>query len=404
VQSIVMLLHKSLIMDLGDSIVPQQPGMAASPWLAQHIAAIGDRAGQTIPLIDPAQVVPILPGVDLWDLWPLQEADGSTTVVDGGSLWFVLCAPALPDPEARHDIVRIRLMHLSGDGVWQDLGHVLPDDMNPGSREWAGSALHHADTGEVTLFYTVAGYRGEAKASFAQRLFQTRGRLDGRRIVGWSAPVESFAADGVHYMIVDQAQGVPGFIKGFRDPAHFRDPRDGATYIVFTGSLKASAHAFNGCIGMARALDAGLERWEILPPIWSADGLNNEQERPILIARDGLYYLFWSTQRKVFAPDGPSGPNGLYGAVASDVLGPWAPLNGTGLVAANPDEAPFQAYSWWVDGSLGVWGFVDYPACDAASRVDDAAWRRARFGGTPAPVFHIGLDGARAWVEEDDRG
>jgi levansucrase len=228
--------------------------------------------------------------------------------------------------------------------------------------------------------------------------------LDGRRIVGWSAPVESFAADGVHYMIVDQAQGVPGFIKGFRDPAHFRDPRDCATYVVFTGSLKASAHAFNGCIGMARALDAGLERWEILPPIWSADGLNNEQERPIVIARDGLYYLFWSTQRKVFAPDGPSGPNGLYGAVASDVLGPWAPLNGTGLVAANPDEAPFQAYSWWVDGGLGVWGFVDYPACDAASRVDDAAWRRARFGGTPAPVFHIGLDGARAWVEEDDRG
>jgi len=389
--------------------VPNRAAIATpSMWRADHIAAIGDVSRNTIPLIDRADVVPILPGVDLWDLWPLQEADGSTAQVDGGSLWFVLCAPALPDPEARHDIVRIRLMHLSDDGVWDDLGNTLPDGLNPGSREWAGSALHHPDTGEVTLFYTVAGYAGEAKSSFAQRLFQTRGRMAGRRIMDWSAPTESFASDDAHYVLVNQAQGVPGFIKGFRDPAHFRDARDGVTYVVFTGSLKASPHAFNGCIGIARAVDDGLTQWELLPPIWSADGLNNEQERPLLIARDGLYYLFWSTQRKVFAPDGPSGPNGVYGAVAADVLGPWEPLNGTGLVAANPQEAPFQAYSWWVDAALDVWGFVDYPGCTAQTRLDDAAWRRAQFGGTPAPVFRIGLAGARAWVVgagvEDGRG
>lgn len=373
-----------------------------STWRAQHVSAIVPSAQNTIPLIDPADVHPILPGIDLWDLWPLQNADGTTALFDGASLWFVLCAPALPDPEARHDIVRIRLMTHAADGTWRDHGHALPDGFNPGSREWAGSALWHPETGEVTLFYTVAGYPDEEARSFAQRLFQTRGKLntDDFTISGWSDPHENIIADDVNYTLVNQREGAPGFIKGFRDPAHFRDPKTGETYIVFTGSLKASTHAFNGCIGIARARDEALTQWDILPPILSADGLNNEQERPLLIHRGGHYYLFWSTQRKVFAPDGPSGPNGVYGAVADDVLGPWRPLNGTGLVAANPEEAPFQTYSWWVDAALDVWGFIDYPACTAETKVDDPAWRRAHFGGTPAPTFRIGLDGDRAWVDQ----
>jgi levansucrase len=340
--------------------------------------------------------------VDLWDLWPLQNADGSTTLFDGASLWFVLCAPALPDPEDRHAIVRIRLMSLTATGEWRDHGHALPDDLNPGSREWAGSALFHPDTSDVTLFYTVAGYRGEAKASYAQRLFVTTGKLaitgDQAQITGWSAPHENIISDDAHYTLVNQRDGVPGFIKGFRDPAHFRDPADGATYIVFTGSLKASTHGFNGCIGIAKARDAALEQWDLLPPLVSADGLNNEQERPLLIHRDGLYYLFWSTQRKVFAPDGPSGPNGVYGMVAPSVLGPYAPLNGSGLVAANPESAPFQTYSWWVDANLDVWGFIDYPACTPDTRQDDPHWRRAHFGGSPAPAFRLVLEGDKAYI------
>lgn len=373
-----------------------------SAWRAEHVSAIEVTPRNTIPAIDPAKVTPILPGVDLWDLWPLQNADGTTTLLDGASLWFVLCAPALPDPEDRHDIVRIRLMTLDADGAWHDHGHALPDDFNPGSREWAGSALWHPATGQITLFYTVAGYKGEEPRSFAQRLFQTTGQLqrDGANlaITGWSDIHENIISDDRNYMLVNQREGKPGFIKGFRDPAHFRDPKDGATYIVFTASLKPAESDFNGCIGIARARDAALTQWDILPPILHADGLNNEQERPLVIHRDGQYYLFWSTQRKVFAPDGPSGPNGVYGMVAQDILGPWLPLNGTGLVAANPEEAPFQTYSWWVDADLDVWGFIDYPACTAQTKVDDPAWRRAHFGGTPAPVFRLALDGDKAWV------
>lgn len=379
-----------------------------SHWQAAHVAALASssRAAHTIAPFAPASLAPALPGFDLWDLWPLQLADGSTALFEGWSVWFVLSAPApagpaCPDPDARHDIARIRLM-AHKDGVWRDGGNALPDGHNPGSREWAGSALYAPETGTATLYYTVAGFPGEARRSFAQRLFETHGQFTFAnglpQITGWSTPHEFLVSDGHDYMLVNQGQGVPGFIKGFRDPAHFQDPADGARYMVFTGSLGQSDHAFNGCIGIARAAADG--SWQLLPPLVSADGLNNEMERPILLHREGAYYLFWSTQAKVFAPDGPAGPNGIYGMVAPSVLGPWAPLNGHSLVAGNPDSAPYQAYSWWVDADLAVWGFADLPGVAPGGQVDDPAWRRAHFAGTFAPVFHLALAGASARVAQ----
>jgi levansucrase len=373
----------------------------ASHWRAEHVALIGDYPDQTIPPIDPATVRPLIDGIDQWDLWPLQLADGATASFDGWSLWFVLSAPALPDPDLRHGVARIRLM-LERGGAWRDCGDALPDGLNPGSREWAGSALYDPDSGKVTLFYTVAGHRGETGTTFAQRLFQTSGTLlsanGDARILNWSEPSESVASDDDTYVLVNQAQGRPGFIKGFRDPAHFRDPASGETYLLFTASLKRSASDWNGAIGIARATDAGLSSWRLLPPLLSADTLNNEQERPHVIFHGGLYYLFWSTQRHVFAPDGPSGPNGLYGMAAPSLFGPYEPLNGTGLIAANPPEAPFQAYSWWVTSDLEVAGFADLPGVAAKSANEDAAWRRAHFSGVPAPRFRIELDGSKARV------
>ncbi len=387
---------------------------ATSRWLGEHVARIRAEPANTIPLVRAGDMQPIVPGLDLWDLWPLQLADGSTArfggqYAGGWSVWFVLSAPALPDPEARHGVARIRLM-TERDGQWRDCGNALPDGLNPGSREWAGSALYWPDngpnSGEVVLFYTVAGYRDESSASFAQRLFQTHGTLEidpdsgAARIIGWSYPRESLAADDRRYMRVSQENSTPGFIKGFRDPAHFHDPADGSTYLLFTASLAQSSSAWNGCVGIARAADATLERWDALDPLVSTDGLNNEAERPHIILRAGYYYLFWSTQRKVFAPDGPSGPNGLYAMVARSMDGPWVPVNGTGLVAANPDAAAYQTYSWWVDDDLAVWGFIDYPQVAAGERQDDAGWRRAHFGGTPAPRFHLHLAGETALVAQ----
>ncbi len=158
--------------ELGTALVED----GSSHWRAGHVAAIGDFSAQAIPAIAPAAVIPPIAGIDLWDLWPLQLADGTTATFDGWALWMVLSAPALPDPDLRHGVARIRLMAERG-GAWRDFGNALPDGLNPGSREWAGSALFDPATRQVTLFYTVAGFRGEDPVSYAQRLFQTSGTL-----------------------------------------------------------------------------------------------------------------------------------------------------------------------------------------------------------------------------------
>ena len=332
-------------------------------------------------------------------MWPLALADGSTADVAGGTLWFALAAPCLPDPVDRHTLARIRLLH-QRDRAFCDCGSALPDGANPGSREWSGSAV--LDAGAVTLFYTAAGRRGEPVPTFEQRLHQVAGTLDTGgaqpRIAWHGSPWESVQSDDATYVLANQATGLPGQIKAFRDPAYFRDPADGASYLTFAASLKNTAHQANGVVGIARA-EHGMADWRLLPPLLSADGVNNELERPHVVVSGGQYYLFWSTQRHTFAASGPSGPNGLYGMVARRLSGPYRPLNGCGLVFANPPAEPTQAYSWWVMPDGLVTSFVDYWGMAGRRLADHPELTRGRFGGTPAPFLRMRLQGDRAWLK-----
>lgn len=372
-----------------------------SVWTAQAVAAIADQQLPTIPLITAADVHDALPGFQLWDCWPFETPLGATVRFDGWTAWVVMCAPRDVHPDLRHDIARLRLM-LERDGAWRDCGYLLPEELNPGSREWAGSTVFDPASGRVTLFYTATGRRGDTGRSFEQRLFQTTGSLEevgeAIRVTGWSEPVESVAADGKHYVIVNQTVGAPGFIKGFRDPFHFRDPADGVDYLLFTASDAASSSAFNGVIGLTRANGAGFDSWSLLPPLVSANGVNNEMERPVLRVQGERYYIFWSTQRRTFDPAGPSGPNGLYGMVADRLAGPWRPLNGTGLVAPNPAEEPVQTYSWWVMDNLEVAGFIDNWGLKGRSVTEQPDLVVSTFGGVPAPRFRIALEGETAQI------
>lgn len=136
------------------------------------------------------------------------------------------------------------------------------------------------------------------------------------------------------------------------------------------------------------------------PPIIHADTLNNELERAQIIAHQGLYYAFWSTQRSVFNPQGPVGPTGFYGMVADSLAGPWRPLNGTGLVIANPDEEPMQTYSWFATSELLVCSFVDHWGLKGRKPADSALVAAETFGGTPAPMVRIALDGESSSIVE----
>ena len=364
-------------------------------WTATHIAAL---EGQPLPvpgLIDEDEARRILPDLLLWDMWPLQLPDGTIAPVNQGSLWMVLAAPDRGDPILRHFEAKIRLLHLDAAG-WHDLGDMMPAGLGDFEREWSGSALLEDD--RVTLYFTAAGY-ADRPGGFQQRLAETSGTLqaDGR-ITGWSPARESMVADGTIYLAADRHEGAPGTVKAFRDPAFFIDPSDGARYLVFTATLAASDHAFNGAIGLARMDKAGT--WQLLPPIIHADTLNNELERAQIIAHQGLYYAFWSTQKSVFNPQGPVGPTGFYGMVADSISGPWRPLNGTGLVIANPEDEPMQCYSWFASTELLVCSFVDHWGLKGRKPSDSALVAAETFGGTPAPMVRIALDGDRSQIVE----
>ncbi len=371
---------------------------AITHWSAEMLGRIADQPDAQLPVITAADVVPVVADHDVWDMWQIAYADGRTAMIDGRSWWFFLATPKFDDPDDRHDAARIRLTSHGADG-WRDHGETFADGFTPGSREWSGSAVLGGDAATLTMYFTASGRRGGPR-TFEQRLFETQGRFVDGRTVDWSEPVESIAADGVHYLRANQIDGVDGRIKGFRDPGYFRDPADGTEYLLFAGSAGWVEAIDDGVIGVGvRA--AGDAHWAIAPPLIESIGVNSELERPHIVLHGGRYYLFWSTQAKRFAP-GIVAPTGLYGMVADTMAGPWRPLNGSGLVAGNPAAEPFQAYCWWVTGELDVISFVDFWGL-AGAAPDTAERRRAHFGGTAAPWFRLALDGDRALIQVESR-
>src|SRR6266545_1420666 len=211
-------------------------------------------------------------------------------------------------------------------------------------------------------------------------------------------PAVRLRAPGDHRL-----ERAPGARRGGRRPLPARRPGHGRTRIHqgLSGSvlLQRPGHAAGlpARHGVLAGFDVGVQRVHRDRP--GALGRHH------VVVRDGRYYLFFSTQRRTFHPD-VSAPTGLYGFVGPTVLGPYEPLNGSGLVLRTPPEEPFQAYSWLVLNDLRTVGFVDWYALhghhpDDLEAEGEASVRR-HFGGTMTPVMQLGVDGDRAWIAEVD--
>lgn len=124
---------------------------------------------------------------------------------------------------------------------------------------------------------------------------------------------------------------------------------------------------------------------------------------------DGRWYLLTISHEFTFAP-GLEGPDALYGFVGDSMYGDYEPLNGSGLVIANPEEAPFQAYSWLAmpqGDDLLVESFENFRGLDDTSQgeigLDEvghlpAEEQKELFGGTLAPSLRVKLDGTETRV------
>ena len=222
-------------------------------WSREDLAGLVDYPANQMPVIAPGTVEKLVPGIDLWDIWPFRLRDGSLAEVGGRQIWAALSAPAVGDPGGRHDVARIRMISTDG-AAWSDHGNLFPDGASLGSREWAGSCVVRGD--RVQAYYTAAGRRGESSPTFGQRIAGAAGRLVGEGetlgVADWEEHRQVLVSDGERYHRADEAEGEPGFIKAFRDPFPFTDPATGHDHLLFTASEADATTDFNGAIGIAR--------------------------------------------------------------------------------------------------------------------------------------------------------
>jgi levansucrase len=353
-----------------------------------------------------------MPHLHIWDTWLLRERDGTLATVEGYRVCFSLTAPSDLLPGSRHDVATIRMFYSADGREWHDGGAVFDDAL--GQRQWAGSALY--DDGEVYLFYTAAGEDDAEELMYTQRIVGASGGTidtsDGFELRGPWTHHELLQPDGERYEREDQSRAM---IYTFRDPWFFEDPETGETWLLFEANSPvpegsdacggdAGQQEFNGSVGIARSPTGDPLSWELEEPLLDAVGVNQELERPHVVYRDGLYYLFVSSHLHTFGP-GLSGFDGLYGFVAEELRGDYVPLNDSGLVATNPANAPFQAYSWMAfphDGEVLVQNFFNYydfagATLDEIADLPESEQMR-RFGGTLAPTLRLGVDGTRTRI------
>jgi levansucrase len=377
--------------------------------------AVWSRAQALKVTRDPTNTKPRIPPdfpvmsnqVWVWDTWPLTNLNTRPVRYKGWHVIFSLTAPRTVPFGDRHWWARIGYFYSRDGSSWRYGGDLFPQRSPFGSREWAGSTVLVGN--QVNVLYTASGGDGNEpgeRGDPLQRLAHASGRIhadaDGVWFTGFRNHRVIAEPDGRMYQTLEQSRAGP-IIYAFRDPFVFRDPADGQVYLLFEGNSggQAGSHTcgtrelgpvppghqvapearfYTGNIGIAEATRANLRRWRLLPPLLSANCVNQQTERPHLVIENGQYHLFTISHTFTFAP-GLTGPDGLYGFIGPSLRSDYKPLNASGLVLGNPADAPVQQYSEYVMPNWLVESFIDTLPGEI-------------FGGTLAPTLEITPDGA----------
>lgn len=383
-------------------------------WTRAQALKIEQTPENTTPVI-PADFPIMTDEVWVWDTWPLTDLDMNPIAVGDWNVIFSLVAPRDIFFGDRHWQARIGYFYSQDAVSWTYGGELFPEGSSFGSREWAGSTIL-GDDGTVHAFYTASGRDdgGIDPTDALQRLAHASGQIhadeDGVWFTGFEDHTIIAEADGRLYQTLEQSEAGP-IIYAFRDPFVFRDPADGQIYALFEGNnggvagshrcdpkeigrvprghvVPEDARFYTGNIGLMKLRSADFTQWRLLPPILSAECVNQQTERPHLVVEDGQYYLWTISHEFTFAP-GLWGPDGLYGFVGPGLRSNYKPLNDSALVLGNPPEAPLQNYSHYVMPYFLVESFIDTVPTDGDPI----------YGGTLAPTLELGVEGDTTWLE-----
>ncbi|WP_247040776.1 glycoside hydrolase family 68 protein [Arthrobacter rhizosphaerae] len=357
----------------------------------------------------------------VWDTWSLTDENANQISYKGWDVIFSLVADrhAGYGFDQRHWNARIGYFFRKTNAdpakdKWNYGGHIFADGASIGNTEWSGST-RLMQGNHVNVFYTATTFYDVAErnaggggiapdAAIAKALGNIHADKNGVTFDGFQH-TKLLEPDGKMYQ--NKAQN-PGF--AFRDPYTFEDPaHPGKTYMVFEGNTGGTRgeykckeedlgykpgdpHAENlnevnsdgayyqtANVGLAVADNKDLTKWSFLPPILSANCVNDQTERPqIFIQNEGgknKYYLFTISHQFTYAA-GVRGPDGVYGFVGDGIRSDYQPLNNSGLALGSPtdlnlpSESPenptpqqngrqFQAYSHYVQPGGLVQSFID---------------------------------------------
>ncbi|SFM13915.1 levansucrase [Gracilibacillus orientalis] len=323
--------------------------------------------------------------LDVWDTWPLQNADGTVAEYNGYHILFGLAG----NPENAEDTF-VYLFYKKADensiDAWENAGRVFDDNdkfeandkyLKDQSEEWSGSATFTSN-GEIRLFYTNRTAFDEAKDLYGKQTLTTA-QVNVSEIEDGALQVDSVedhksifeGEDGSVYQNVMQAFG--GDEINWKENHTLRDPHyieeNGHKYLVFeanTGtdygysgkdslynqayygnsnhffqnekdwlldsSQKDYAELANGAIGIVEITD-DYELKKVMDPLLVSNTVTDEIERPNIFKKDGKWYLFTSARGSKMTIDGIDDEDiYMLGYVSNSLTGEFKPMNKTGIV------------------------------------------------------------------------
>lgn len=342
-----------------------------------------NRTRFSIPKFDAATIqnIPAAQGLDVWDSWPLQKADGTLANYHGYHLVFALAG----DPNNGSDTHIYLFYQKVGDtslDSWKNAGKVfspsdkpVPNDpfLQNESEEWSGSAAL-TDNGQVRLFYTDRWPWNPSSNLYGQQILSTAQvnlslpdantiHVDG--VQDWKSLYDG--DDGTIYQNAQQGVAIPNDDHCLRDPHYIED--HGHKYIVFeantgtqdgylgdqslynrayygggnrffqteknsllNGPEKDAASLSNGALGIIE-LNNDYTVKKVLPPLIAANTITPEIERANVFEMNGKWYLFTDTRGSRMTING-IGSKDIYmlGYWSNSLTGPYKPLNKSGLV------------------------------------------------------------------------